>query len=267
MTTFSHPFLLVILCIFFGSCASKPQETVPKDVAGPPFQGTVSYALETNDANLTRAEDGSWSVVNDLGVHFRVVVGGYIVQNVQLTTCDPLHEGHQHGRWMRIPGIATAYAGHGGPQDPSAVPIPRYINAASASNASLALQRQADGLYCGVHFLIGRLRGDVAGGDPAPAALQGHSLWLEGTWRLPDSNAELAFRIQATEAFGKRVELFENLETHLDGSFSRVVVNGTIEPSKWFEGVHPQKMDRRAMQRLVLRNIVESIEWTGTPAP
>ena len=42
-------------------------------------------------------------------------------------------------------------------------------------------------------------------------------------------------------------------------------ITGRVARSAWFDGVHPQKMDQRAMRRLVLRNVVESVQWSAAP--
>ena len=210
------------LIIALGGCASSPDDAASTEDVAPPFRGGVTYALQLSDDDLTVHPEGGWSTTNDQGVTFHVARGGMIVQNLQLTSCDPLHRGHQHGHWTRWLGIGEAYAGHGVPEDPSAVTIPRYIEAAAMQQTPLSIQTTADGLYCGVHFLVARLRGNVAEGPSAPAALQGHSVWLEGTWRLANTEANIAFRVQATEAFGARTELFDDMPTHLDQSFSDI---------------------------------------------
>jgi len=257
---------LAMLLLVLEGCGSVSSDPKPTEEVSTSFRGRVTYALHMRDDKLTRDDDGAWSAVNDQGVQFRVKRGGFIIQNLQLTTCDPLHRGHQHGRWVQRLLLDEAYAGHGGPQDPSAVTIPRYMNVAQPEGTPLSIETTADGLYCGVHFLVGMLRGEVADGAEAPVELQGHSLWLEGTWRVPNTEADIAFRIQATEAFGVRTELFEDMPSHLNQSFSSVQLTGHADRAVWFDGVNPQKMDQRAIRRLILRNVVESIQWTASPS-
>lgn len=265
MNTLSAKLRFAALAMTLCGCGSSSDDAASSDASATPFQGSVTYALDLNHGG-TIAEDGDgWSAVNELGVRFDVHRGGVVLQNLQLTTCDPNHRGHQHGRWIRWLGVQDAYAGHGAPEDPSAVSIPRYLRVAGSSAESLSATTTADGLYCGVHVLIGRLLGEVQGGVAPPPELQGHSLWLEGTWRLPDTETDIAFRMQATEAFGVRTELFEDMPTHLDHGFASVTLTGQGDRSAWFKGVHPQKMDQRAVRRLVLRNVVESIQWSGAP--
>ena len=230
-----------------------------------PTPHVVRYRLEwTTDGVAKNADAPGWAVRNDLGYQVRVSRGWVTSYSMELVECPQPTAATPVaalGALLWSAFEAPAFAGHNaGTPNPAAIrpmqvesltdPVPHDVG-------TVTLAPQA---YCRLHYLLARA-GHDSPGLPADLDMVDTTLHVEGTWRAPDTSADVPFTIHTASAYG---ELFD----HVDGASTfdvdpgrgdlQVVVRRKL--GRVFDGVDFAHATEKLTAQRVLESIVESVE-------
>lgn len=221
----------------------------------------IRYHLDWDwgDAEPT---DKGWRVTTDRGYDVQVTEGFLITYSVQLAPCADDDLGYTIDP-RRLFGVGHAWAGHGGPEDPSAWLMGIAENLAAPEHVSLAPISLSSGIYCRAHYLVSRADTKTRG-LPEDFNMVGTSLYLQGTAAL-DGGEPQPFSIWSTLPVGELVAWSEPVSP-VDLSDGTIDVTFTRDLGRLFDGVAFQTMSDESIEKTVLLGLIERLSVTlGAP--
>jgi hypothetical protein len=207
--------ILGVLLMFALWVACSASETMPSDTldgvwesaAAVPEAGSIRYRYEWDLEGVSLADDGaSWTVVTDLGYEVTVHESYFVSASVQLTQCVE-EEGILGRVWSTLFGIPSARAGHSSEYNPAAVTLGIVERLNQLTNVDAGTTTELTERFCSVHYL-------VAAGDKETRALPDaiqmvdRSLYVQGTWKAPDSDVVVPFTVDSALGWGALTELY-----------------------------------------------------------
>jgi len=209
-------------------------------------------AWDSGEAQLT---DMGWRVTNDRGYKIEVTEGYLVTYSVQLAPCSDsdLGEGFD---LRRLFGVGHAWAGHGGPEDPSAWLTGIAEDLAKPQQVSLQPVPLNTGIYCRAHYLVARAE-SKARGLPDDFNMIGTSLYVAGTAALDDGEPE-PFSIWSTLPIGELTPWTEPVSP-IDISDGGVDVTITRDLGRLFDGIAFETMSAEGIEKTVLLGLASHL--------
>jgi hypothetical protein len=228
--------------------------------------GSISYQTAWDLGQIVRSADNqSWSVVNDLGYTVNVTRGYIVSSHATLNEC-----GHVTGvtDWLAsLFSTSVAHAGHtsGGP-DQAAIAA-SYVESLTALEplqmGSVAVSEYS---YCKGHYLIAQATPGTHN-QPADVTMQGHSLYVEGTYQAPGSTAQIPFTIKTSLGNGNLYDLKitgSDQLVHAVISSAQVQITIRRHIDTMFNGVDFTRMDDETRTSMVLDALIVNTEMLMT---
>ncbi|MCB9744178.1 MAG: hypothetical protein H6740_16390 [Alphaproteobacteria bacterium] len=241
-----------MLALLLLACAPPVYEAAAVDSGAPAGLSLteVRYVSAWDTEGLTRSAEG-WELTNDQGYRVRVRSGWIVTNSLSLVECATASLQPQPLGLALVE--ATAFAGHGGETDPSALPLPVAQSLTALEPQTLAELQFTAARYCEAHQLVARVI-DGAQGAPESPALTGLSLTVEGAWAGKD-DAWTPFTVESSAAFGK-LHALEDVE----GEGARLELTLTRKLATLFDGVDFREADEDDIIDALLRRVVEDAE-------
>lgn len=255
--------LICALLVLSGCQSADDGDAPPAAEREPPAAGEVRYVLEWDTDGLEVAADGSWRVVNDLGIEFTVERGWLTSYSTQLVPCW-LVEGTARARtlgdwlWGLIGGVA--HAGHDDEPDPSLFEVPHVESLIDPQTRVLGtVQGVPSETYCKAFYLVARSDDDAVD-VPTTVPYERVSLYLEGTWR--GDGETLPFVLSTNLNLGRNLDLIADGEAlRIDPSEAGVEVVFRRRIAGWFEGLDPGLFDDDvALARALMPKLIDAVE-------
>lgn len=190
------------------------------------------------------------------------VDAGYLVSHsVSLAPCaagpkaPPPSSRQGFAPWLeRLLSIPSAYAGHGGPADPSAISVPHIESLRSPETLDLGEVSFPAAAYCKVHYLIARADGR-ARELPRDVDLLGTSLHLAGSVKPPGGAGEAPLAVHTSLANGALRDI--PVETRGDpATAARASITVRRELDRIFDGIDFSTASAPSVERRILTNLV-----------
>lgn len=245
--------------VLLAGCRSAPPEA-------PPGPHEVRYRLAWSSDGVARVADGSaWEVTNDLGYRIRVTRGWVASYSMELVECP------KDSAIERVLAAAllprSAFAGHlSGTPNPAAIHPAQVESLLDLERRDVGAVTLAPQEYCKVHYLVARA-GRESPGLPSEFDMVDVSLHVEGTYRAPDSTADVPFTIHTASAYG---QLFERAGVppapiRVDTGRTALQVEVLRKLARMFDGVDFAHMTDKNIALQVLRSLVNSAEIRVVP--
>ena len=220
---------------------------------------SVHYALSFSQGRATMLAEGGFSVTNDLGYEVTIQSGYLVTYSASLIHC---HDETDSLALFSL-GIRSAYAGHSGISDFSAMEIPHVESLTAPVALDLGTIGFPAATYCQLHYLIARADDDAVG-MPEDADMDRISLRVSGHYRAPGGADALAFDLSTSAANGSVTDLGPLLEgadceegAGLDVTVERDL--GTL-----FDGAELDQMSDDALASRLLENLITHARITAS---
>ena len=233
-------------------CAGPDARVTPE--ATQPEAGQIRYHL-TWDWGDAVPDDLGWRVTTDRGYAVHVTEGYLVTYSVQLAPCTEDDLGTA-SRWPTLFGAGEAWAGHGGPDDPSAWITGLVEPLASPVNTSLTPITVEPELYCRAHYLLARAETGALG-LPEDIDMMGTSLYIKGTVARGDEPAT-TFTIWSTLPTGQLLAWSEPA-TPIDVTDLGVDVTITRDLGRLFDGVEFATMSTESVEKTILLGLADRL--------
>ena len=226
-----------------------------------PVEGEIHYQLTWDAEGITQFEDGSWQVVNDLGITVTVEKGYLASYSVQLLACE-----HEHGLLQGILGfltISTVSAGHGDDDvNPSEVILPIVESLTDLSPIDYGQVTVNEPSYCEGHTIFVKAP-NTALYLPEDVDFVEQTLYIEGTYQLPYGDAqpfvaETNLNNGVLEAIVSSSDNSKPVSVPIGGDVAHIQIQRGLANS--FDDIDFDGMDSKVLGRAVLWNLVDAVE-------
>ena len=227
-----------------------PVLTGPQDVVGQ----EIRYHLDWGWGDAETTDEG-WRVTTDRGYDVEVTEGFLITYSVQLAPCADDELGYSIDP-RRLFGVGQAWAGHGGPEDPSAWLMGIAEDLAKPQQVSLQPVPLNTGVYCRAHYLVARAETKTRG-LPNDFNMVGTSLYVAGTAALDDGPAQ-PFSIWSTLPVGELITWGDPISP-VDLSDGGIDVTITRDLGRLFDGIAFETMSAESIEKTMLLGLASRL--------
>jgi hypothetical protein len=233
------------------------------------ISGSISYQTTWETGSIVRdTATKGWSVVNDLGYTVHVERGYIVTTSTTLNECD-----HTTGvvDWMSsLFSTSVAHAGHtsGGP-DQAAILASHVESLTTLQPLQLGSVNVNEYSYCKGHYLVAQAS-SITRDLPQDVPMEGHSLYVEGTYQAPGSTDSVPFVIKTSVGdgalFNLKVLNVSDAMPSVHAVIGQVPVQITIRRhiDGLFSGVDFMKMDDDTRAQTVLDALIAHTEMIVT---
>ncbi len=260
------PFFFVLSAC--GGCDQAGEVVEASDVTAnaETTSGQIEYLARWNHEGVTPLESG-WAVTNDQGYVIEVHQGYMVTYGASLVPCpEPVDDGL--GVFLRsLLGIGTAYAGHSGDADPSAVNDSRVESVSAPTSWRIGQVSVPAARYCEAHYLVARAD-DETRDMPAAIDLDRKSLYLAGTYRAPGETVVKPFEVDTSLANGVIHPLATSDDTSgidLGSENVQVVIERPL--AGLFDGAAFETMSASVIERQILTSLMRHTSVSTSISP
>ena len=217
---------------------------------------SIAFVLDWQAAVGPAIGDVAWEVETDLGYKVRLHSGWTTLYGMSLIPCEAgdLTEPDLLADVRGLFEIKSAWAGHGGVDDPSAA-YGRYVENLANPEAIDYAQLDFEGLsYCQLHFVYGPANAETPG-LPAQPDMVGNSVHVVGSWQPPGGGEWTEFTLAPSHADGEIIDFDAGQLGPIDG---RVEFRLRRDWRGIFEGIDFETASNFDLEVAVLRALVES---------
>ncbi len=216
------------------------------------------------------ADDGSWSVTNDLGYRVRVARGWITSYSMELVECPKESREDDVTPFALVAALLggrAAWAGHlSGTPNPAAIRPLQVESLTDLANRDVGAVTLAPQPYCQLHYLVARA-GKDSPGLPADLDMVDASLHLEGTYQARDADRATPFTVHTDVAYG---QLFDHVVPagsvlHVDTGREAVRVEVRRRRSHMFDHVDFARMADRQLALRILTSLVDDAAVAVVP--
>lgn len=211
---------------------------------------TVRHVLDWDLSRVEPADGGAVEITNDLGLTFRVTSGYLVTYSVALVPCPTEVALLERVHDFLIP---SAFAGHGGETDPSALSVPHVEWLSDLSRAELETVTFHATRYCNAHYLVARSTGSVTGAGVESVDV---ALSVEGS--VIGMGGDDPFRWTTTLADGVIVPLSVDDDAGPDAREVTVTTVRRLGPL--FDGIDPGSQSSAQIERALLTNLTDHVQ-------
>ncbi len=224
-------------------------------------EGEIHYQLTWDTEGIAQFEDGSWQVVNDLGITVTVETGYVASYSVQLLACE-----HEHGLFQGILGfltMPTVSAGHGDDDvNPSELVQPIVESLTDLSPIDWGQVTVNEPSYCEGHTIFVKAPNNALN-LPAHMDFVEQTLYIEGSYQLPNGEvqpfvAETNLNNGVLEAIISASDVTQAVNVPIGAEVASIQIRRGLGNS--FDGIDFVDMDSKALGRMVLWNLVDRVE-------
>ncbi len=231
-----------------------------------PSPHRVEYRLAWIGDDGARADDGAWSVTNDLGVRVRVTRGWITSHSMELVECPKEPAATPYGVALELLGGAVAWAGHAtGTPNPAAIRPMQVESLTEPADVEAGVVTLAPQAYCRLHYLVARAATD-ASGLPTAVDMVDATVHVEGAYRAPETATDVPFTVHSDVAYG---QLFERVvgdaPLRVDTGTESVRVELRRRRSRLFDGVDFARMSERQAALRMLTSFVDATTVVVAP--
>lgn len=225
------------------------------------WASSVEFVLAWDRSRVAERTDG-FEVSTDLGYTVRVRRAYLLQYSAALVDCsgvggDVWDDVEVALRWLVESSVARA--GHGDAEDASSVTAPTYLDLVATGPEKVYGARAFDeARYCRFHHLVARAYDDeIVAGAPADLALDGATVYLEGSYRSPGASEFQNFSVQTSVNYGALVDLPDALVGTLEGQAVTITLRRDL--GSLFDGLAFDELETldEDIGRQVLRNLVK----------
>lgn len=224
-------------------------------------EGDIQYEMIWNLDGVEFDADGAgWTVESALGYTVHVEIAYLVSYTMQLVECAD-HTHNDTTAWLSDAFIPnSAEAGHGDERDSSLIDQPIVEDFASPTNFILGQITVPSINYCQGHYLVARAY-DTTQNLPNDVDMLGSSLYMAGTYTLPNSAEPQEFIIDTNLANGILVDLvYYGNQAHvaIGGDMAQIQVIRAL--STLFDTVDFATMEEDMQSKAVLWQLIDTTQ-------
>ena len=199
------------LMLILAGCNDNTTLANPDSSTGELDPHQIRYVLEWDLDDIEMLLDGSIGLTTGEGHRITIHQGWLVNYSASLVPCDYWNGTDAGSGGLRLLGIGSAHAAHGGDDDPSMTRNAVFENLLTGETSILDEVTVTPQRYCKLHYVTAKSN-LMTRDAPMDLNLEGSSLYVEGTIQRNDEEAPEAFTIDTDLAYGILRPLFDDVD-------------------------------------------------------